>query len=70
MIELARINVGVLGLDAEHILGILLVGNTHIYIGQELRHAFAGLLARPELLAVVEVTGNHQALFLCGLAGS
>ena len=70
MIELAGINVGVLGLDAEHVLGVLLVGDAHIDIGQELRHAFAGLLARPELLAVVEVAGDRQSLFLCGLAGS
>ena len=70
MVELAGINVGVLGLDAEHVLGVLLVGDADVDIGQELRHAFACLLARPELLAVVEVAGDRRSLFLCGLAGS
>ncbi len=59
----------VLGLDAEHVLGVLLVGDADVHVLAQLRHGGAGLLTGPQLAAVVQVAGDLDAVRLGGLAG-
>ena len=51
--QLAGGHVGVGGLDAQYLLGILLVGDAHIHIFHQRRHDPLGFLGRPEVLPVV-----------------
>ena len=69
MVDLAAVNVGVLRLDAEHVLGILLVGNAHVHVLAQVRHGLTGLIPRPQLAPVVQVAGDLHALGLRRLAG-
>ena len=69
MVQAATVDVGSLGFDAEDILGILLVGDAHVYILAQLRHGFPGLVSGPELAPVIEVAGDFTAVGLGGLTG-
>ena len=69
VVDLAAVNVGVLRLDAEHVLGILLVGNAHVHVLAQVRHGLTGLIPRPQLAPVVQVAGDLHALGLRRLAG-
>ena len=69
LVQLAAGDVGVLGLDAEYVFGILLVGDAHVYILAQLRHGGAGFVARPQLAAVVQVAADLHAVSFRGLAG-
>ena len=53
VIQASSVDIGGLGLDAEDILGILLVGDTYIHILAQLGHGFPGLGTGPELAPVV-----------------
>ena len=67
--DLAGVQVRIRGGDAEHVLGILLVGDAHIHIGHQLGHHAVGLVVGPQLLAVVQVAADGQAHVLGLLAG-
>ena len=69
VVQLSPRNVGVGGLDAEDVLGVLLVGDAHVHIPAQLGHGLAGLLPGPQLLAVVQVAGDGDALGLGDLDG-
>ena len=58
-----------LSLNTEHIRCVLFVCDADIDIGHQLAHDLTGLLACPELLAVIEVAADGYAVRLCGLAG-
>src|SRR5699024_5508430 len=68
-VDLAGVDVGGFGLDAEDVLGILLVGNADINILAQVGHGSAGFLTGPELAAVVQVAADLDAVGLSGLAG-
>ena len=69
MVDLAGIDVGGLGLDAEHVLGVLLVGDAHVHVLAQLGHGLPGLLPGPQLATVVQVAGDLHPVGLGGLAG-
>ena len=69
MVDLAGVDVGGLGLNAEHVLGVLLVGNAHVHVLAQLGHGLPGLLTGPQLAPVVEVAGDLHAVGFGGLAG-
>src|SRR5699024_6897418 len=60
---------GGFGLDAEDVLGILLVGNEDIKILAQVGNGSEGFLTGPELAAVVQVAADLDAVGLGGLAG-
>ena len=68
VVDGAAVDVGGLGLDAEDILGILLVGDADIDVLGQLGHGFPGLGAGPQLAAVVQVAGDLDAAGLSSLA--
>ena len=69
VVNLAGVDVGGLGLNAEHVLGVLLVGDAHVHVLAQLGHSLPGLLTGPQLAAVVEVAGDLHAPLLGGLTG-
>ena len=69
LVELAAVDVSVLRLDTEYVLRVLLVGDADVDILTQIGHRRSRLLARPQLAAVVQVTGDLDALRLCRLAG-
>ena len=69
MVDLAGVDVGGLSLNAEHVLGVLLVGDAHVYILAQVGHGLPGLLAGPQLAAVVQVAGDLDPVGLGGLTG-
>ena len=69
MVQAAAVDVGGLGLDAEHVLGILLVGDAHVHILAQVGHGGTSLVTGPQLAAVVQVAGNLAAMSLGSLAG-
>ena len=68
-IQLAAVDIGSLGLDAEHVLCVLLVGDAHVNVLAQLGHSLASLLAGPQLAAVVQVAADLHAVSLSSLAG-
>ena len=68
-IQLAAVDIGSLGLDAEHVLCVLLVGDAHVNILAQIGHGSAGLLTGPQLAAVVQVAADLHAVSLSSLAG-
>ena len=68
-IQLAAVDIGSLGLDAEHVLCVLLVGDADVNILAQVGHGSAGLLTGPQLAAVVQVAADLHAVCLCSLAG-
>ena len=68
-VDLAGIDIGRLRLNAEHILGILLVGNAYVHVLTQISHGLACLLTAPQLAAVVEITANLEPVCLRRLAG-
>ena len=69
MVELAAVDIGVLRLDAEDVLGVLLVGDAHVHVLAQLSHGGPGLLPGPQLAPVVQVAGDLDVVGLGGLAG-
>ena len=69
VVDFTGVQVGVLGLNAEDVLGVLLIGDADVHVGDQLAHDAVGLFAGPQLAAVVQVTGNGQAQLLGLLAG-
>ena len=47
MIQRAGGDIGAFGLDAEYVLGVLLIGDTHVHILAQISHGLFGLLAGP-----------------------
>ena len=62
-------HIGIRCLDTKYICCILLIGNAHIYILAEFAHDLSCLFLAPELIAVIQVTGNLHAKLLSRLAG-
>ena len=69
MVQAAAVDVSGFGLDAENVLGILLVGDTQVYILAQLCHSLPGLVTSPQLTPVVQVAGDLAAVSLGGLTG-
>ena len=57
------------GLDAQHLLRVLLVGHQHVDVRHDLSHAGLGLFLRPQVLAVVQIAADGQPHLLGLLAG-
>src|SRR5699024_11188677 len=68
-VDLTGVDVGGFGLDAEHVLGVLLVGDADVDILAQVGHGGAGFLAGPQLAAVVQIAADLDAAGLGGLAG-
>ena len=68
-IQLAAVDIGSLGLDAEHVLCVLLVGDANVNVLAQIGHGSAGLLTGPQLAAVVQVAADLHAVSLSSLAG-
>ena len=68
VVQRPGVDVGGLGLDAEHVLGVLLVGNAHVHILAQIGHGGPGLLPGPQLAPVVQVAGDFHAVGLCRFA--
>ena len=68
-VQLAAVDIGSLGLDAEHVLCVLLVGDAHVNVLAQIGHGSAGLLTGPQLAAVVQVAADLHAMSLSSLAG-
>ncbi len=69
-VQLAAVDIGSLGLDAEHVLCVLLVGDAHVNILAQIGHGSAGLLTGPQLAAVVQVAADLHAVSLVALQAS
>ena len=67
LVELAAIDVRTFRLDAEDVRRVRLVRDAHVHVGDELRHRRTGLLAGPELAAVVEVAAHGDFVGLAVL---
>ena len=68
-IQLAGGDVGSLGLNAEHVLGVLLVGDAHVHVLAQVGHGRTGLVPGPQLAPVVQVAGNLDVPGLGRLTG-
>ena len=68
-VQITAVNIGRSGLNAKHILGILLIGDAHIHVLAQLRHSCPRLLPGPQLAPVVQVTGDLAAVGLGSDAG-
>src|SRR5699024_7434376 len=68
-VDLTGVDVGGFGLDAEHVLGVLLVGDADVDILAQVGHGGAGFLTGPQLAAVVQIAADLDAVGLGGLAG-
>ncbi len=68
-VDLAGVDVGGLSLNAEHVLGVLLVGDAHIHVLAQVGHGGTGLVTGPQLAPVVQIAGDLHAAGLGGLAG-
>ena len=68
-VQLAAVDIGSLGLDAEHVLCVLLVGDADVNVLAQIGHGSAGLLTGPQLAAVVQVAADLHAVSLSSLAG-
>ena len=68
-IQLTAVDIGSLGLDAEHVLCVLLVGDANVNVLAQIGHGSAGLLTGPQLAAVVQVAADLHAVSLSSLAG-
>ena len=69
LVQLAAIDIAALSLDAEHVLGVLLVGDAHIHIAAQVGHSRPGLVPGPQLAPVVQVAGDLDPTGLGGLTG-
>lgn len=69
VVQLTAVDVGVLGLDAEDVLCIFFIGDADVHVLAEVGHSGSCLLSRPQLAAVVQVTGDLDTALLGGLAG-
>ena len=69
VVELAAVDVGVLGINTENVVSVFLVGDSNVDVLSQTGHGLTGFLTAPQLLAVVEVARNGSAGCLCRLAG-
>ena len=67
VVQFTGIDVGAFGLNAEHVLGILLIGDAHIHVLAQFGHCLTGLSTGPQLAAVVQIAGDLHTLGLSGL---
>ena len=54
--------------DAEYIGSVLFVSDAYVNILAELAHHLSGFFLGPQFVSVVQVAGNSNAGFFCGLA--
>ncbi len=68
VVQLAAVDIGVLGLDAKDVFCIIFIGDADVNILAEVGHSGSCLLSRPQLTAVAQVAGDLDAALLRGLA--
>ena len=68
-VELTGGDIGMSSLNAEYVLGVLLVGDADVNILAQLGHRSAGLVTGPEFAAVVQVAADLYAMGLGSFTG-